>query len=86
MFGLMVVVIGILLYITLPPTGYTHNPLTGLFRGLFICIIVFGFILLFVGSLPYIEGFVIGSGTTNMTNSGTVQSGGNIDKLFVVGK
>lgn len=83
--GIIVIVIGILLYIMLPPTGYTHNPLTGLFRGIFICIIVFGIVLTFVGAIPYIESFVVGSGVTNMSGYDTAVENGGQAKMFIIG-
>ena len=83
--GIIIIAIGTLLYIMLPPTGYTHNPLTGMFRGIFICIIVFGVVLIFVGAIPYIESYVVGSGATNMTGFETAVENGGEAKMFMIG-
>lgn len=83
--GGIIVTIGFLLYFMLPPTGYTHNPFTGMFRGIFICIIAFGVLLIFVGALPYVDSFVIESGATNLTNYETAENTGNAAKIFIIG-
>jgi len=83
--GGIIIFIGILLYAMLPPTGYTHNPWTGFFRGVFICFIVFGFILIFIGAMPYVENFVIGSGMTNLSEYDTAIDNGGQAKIFTIG-
>jgi len=66
--GFFCLSIGIALYVMLPPPGYTHNPITGIFRGIFIMICVLGVLFLFVGLSQIILEWLFGSQLEVLTN------------------
>lgn len=59
--GLMMLFIGGAIYTTLPPPGYTHNPMTGAIRGIAIVLCVFGTVVLLMGILPTATEWAFGS-------------------------
>jgi len=67
--GAFCLFIGIALYVMLPPPGYTHNPATGFFRGIFIMICVLGVLFLGAGIIPVIIDWIFGGQISILLNN-----------------